>query len=469
LYSATFSWLAVTGGRFLAPFLEHEAFFSDEMIGAVLATQCAVSSVLGSAGGSWADARERRFPGRGRAQVMFSGIVMGSTAFLLHGACHFAPELTILSSPEWHFFLRILWAFSSSLVMPVLDGMTLAHLQNTPGMSHSDYGKERLYGAVSWAIINLLVGPVLDRFGFIVMYPFAMIVTVISFLSIAIYVNGGQGSADSQQSYMSQTIQPVLDEAPTKDLRHWHWNEQTWSPKVHMWVLLRSLTSTVYDSGFLFSICCLSMGTSVVESLVFMFFEFLGGSNTLCGMTVALTVLFEIPIFQLAPWLLQRVGAGPLQLVACLSYIVRVVGYTLIPKTHIYLVLLLEPLHGVTYACSQTSSVDFVSQLMPRGSEASGQGLLGAFKGLGSVVGLFLGGMLEEKMGPRVMYRILASIVTVGMVAFGITSVFSKSDAPHCSVVIPQSESDDLSLAETEKDDSNDSFVELYTCEQRRN
>jgi hypothetical protein len=269
LYTATFAWLAVTGGRFLAPFLEHEASFTDTMIGIVLATQCAVSSVLGSAGGSWADARERSFPARGRAQVMFTGIVLGSTAFLLHGACHFFPPgWTFLSSPEWHFFLRILWAFSSCLILPVLDGMTLAHLQKTPGMSHSDYGKERLYGAVSWAIVNILVGPVLDCFGFIVLYPFAMIVTVLSFISIAIYVNG-QGLEDSHQS-MSQSIEPA-DAAPNKDL---HWNKGT-SPNVPMWALVRILTSTFYGVGFLFTIGCLSMGTSVVESLVFMFFEFL--------------------------------------------------------------------------------------------------------------------------------------------------------------------------------------------------
>lgn len=444
----------MTGGRFLAPFLEHEAFFTDEMIGTVLAIQCAVSSGLGSAGGSWADAKERRFPGRGRAQVMFCGIVLGSTAFLLHGACHFLPGWGMLLSSEWHFLLRILWAFSSSLVMPVLDGMTLAHMQKTPGMSQSDYGKERLFGAISWAITNVLIGPAMDHFGFIILYPFTMIVTVICFTSIAMYVNG-QESADLHHE-IPQSIE--IDEEPTKD----HHLKEMPTPEVPMWVLLRILTTTVYGVGFLFAICCLSMGTSVVESLVFLFFEFLGGSNTLCGITVALTVMFEIPIFQIAPWLLQWVGAGPLQLVAGLSYIVRVVGYTLIPKNHIAFVLLLEPLHGVTYACSQTSSVDFVAQLMPKGSEASGQGLLGAFKGLGSMAGLFLGGLLEEKLGPRVMYRILASIVTVGMVVFGITSL-DTSNVPHRSIM-PQSESD-LSSAETEKDDSNASVIELIPNE----
>lgn len=75
------------------------------------------------------------------------------------------------------------------------------------------------------------------------------------------------------------------------------------------------------------------------------------------GLTVLLTVSFEIPIFQVAPRLLERFGSGTLLLVASLCYIFRAVGYSCIPVGHIWYVLGLEPLHGVTYACSQVSSV----------------------------------------------------------------------------------------------------------------
>ena len=152
LYSAVFAWLSVTGGRFFAPFLEHEASFSDEIVGSVLATQCAVSALLGSAGGTWADARERRFPGQGRAQVMFIGVSVGSISFLLQGVHHLLP-LSLFITPEWHFVLRIAWASSLSLVMPVLDGMTLAHLEKAEGMETSDYGKERLFGKICVACV----------------------------------------------------------------------------------------------------------------------------------------------------------------------------------------------------------------------------------------------------------------------------------------------------------------------------
>lgn len=146
LYIASFAWLAVTGGRFMAPFLEHQANYSDTLVGTALASQYAVYSLLGSVGGSWADSLELQFPNRGRAQVMFIGAALGSTSFLLHGMSLVFPTRQIFSSIEWHFGLRILWACSLAMVMPVLDGMTLAHLEKTNGMDPSDYGKERLYG-----------------------------------------------------------------------------------------------------------------------------------------------------------------------------------------------------------------------------------------------------------------------------------------------------------------------------------
>jgi uncharacterized membrane protein len=76
----------------------------------------------------------------------------------------------------------------------------------------------------------------------------------------------------------------------------------------------------------------MTTGFSVVENMVFLLFEFLGGSNTICAITVVLTVLFEIPIFQIAPSLLRNYAVGWMLLLACGTFWIRNVGYTLIPE-----------------------------------------------------------------------------------------------------------------------------------------
>jgi len=107
-----------------------------------------------------------------------------------------------------------------------------------------------------------------------------------------------------------------------------------------------------------------------------------------------------------------------LQKAACLAYIIRVVGYTFIPKDHVILVLLLEPLHGVTYGLAKTSSVEFAARLSPSGFESTGQGIISMLQGLGSIIGLSLGGWTEETFSAVVLYRVYALIVTFGLACF---------------------------------------------------
>jgi len=446
LYASTFAWISITGGRFLAPFLEHEAHLSAKGIGACLALQQAIVTIAGSAGGSWADARERKYPGQGRAQVMGVGVICASVAFLLHSVRYILP-FAFLSSNVWHVSLQCVFALSTAFVFPVLDGMTLDFLEKHPDLGRSDYGKERLYGAISWAITNLLLAPLLDWVGFGICYPLGFIATLGLLTTLMLYVRGQSQQQRQLQKHRSDIVESKGDLEATEE-QEVAVNKD--DAKIPLHVLLRLLVASSYGAAFLFCVLCISSGQAVVDNMVFLFFEFLGSSYTVMGLTVVLTVAFEIPIFQIAPYLLDKLGAGALLLLACLCYIVRAVGYTLIPQGHILYVLLLEPLHGVTYGCTQTAIVDFVAQAMPSGYEASGQGLAYLFRGIGSVAGLFLGGWAEDTVGPRLMYRISSLTVLIGSTVFGLALLRSPRELTHD--VLPQSDLD-LTTSESLSDE----------------
>ena len=292
-----------------------------------------------------------------------------------------------------------------------------------------DYGKERLYGAVSWGVTNVIFGPLIDRFGFAVTYPCAIVAAIYSITTIVIYCTGQAEAASvissasattnsnggSLPSNGDKTTTPALTEdAPTQ------------RDRPSSLTLLKYVMGTLYGACFVLCYFLLNGGFSVVENMVFLFFEFLGGSNTICGLTVALTVIFEIPMFQLAPKLLRTQGVGWLLLLANAAYLVRIIGYTLIPQGQTWLVFLLEPFNGFTYAGAQWSAVEFVNQNMPEGYQASGQGIVNLIRGMGSVIGLYLGGVMQDAYGPRVMYRIFATIVSIGVALFGTIHVRYK-------------------------------------------
>lgn len=176
--------------------------------------------------------------------------------------------------------------------------------------------------------------------------------------------------------------------------------------------LFLMICKTGYGTAIILFVFALAIGISVVDNLAFIYFDFLGSSNVMNGCTVVFTVLFELPLFYLAPNLLKIHGAGRLLLFAGAAYVIRVLGYTLVPVGHMGIVLLLETLHGISYANLKTGSVEFVSWVMPKGYEASGQGVLIFVNYMGVVVGLALGGWIQEVLGPRAMYACMGLIVT---------------------------------------------------------
>jgi MFS family permease len=130
---------------------------------------------------------------------------------------------------------------------------------------------------------------------------------------------------------------------------------------------------------------------------------------------VAVTVSMEIPIFYFSEQILNRFSPFTLLVVAHVAYAVRVFGYTLITAS--WQVLLLEPLHGVTYACYAMSSVTILARFAPANLQSSTQGVKSVAGRLGSLTGSIFGGWVMQKYGASAMYRGGGTAVIVSAVA----------------------------------------------------
>jgi Na+/melibiose symporter-like transporter len=77
----------------------------------------------------------------------------------------------------------------------------------------------------------------------------------------------------------------------------------------------------------LFEVAVIGMGIGVVERLLFVYLQRdLQASTFLCGLTVLVTVVFELPIFTYTDWLLTTLGKDIMFIVAMLAYVVRALG-----------------------------------------------------------------------------------------------------------------------------------------------
>ena len=443
LYCSLFVWNTVTVGKFIAPLLQTlSSKFTDSTIGITFSIQYGIVALLASWGGVLADKAERRSLhwGRGRLLVLAGSVLLGTISFLGHALPEFfGYDTQTLSNDDdnddswdyvlfWHMFMRFIYAVSMAICAPALDGLALAHLDAMEGASQEEFGKERMYGALFWGLGSLTNGLGIDQFGFRFLYFMVIFSTVVSYLIIGVYIwsleRDTTGVFDDKinQIHNDSVYQTLgsnheqkektteLDQVPTKDL-------------------FLMLCKTGYGIAFCLYLFLLAMGISVVDNLAFMFFALLGSSESTNGLSVVFTVLMEIPCFHYAPELLQKYGPGKMLLIAGGAYVIRVMGYTVVPKGQMWMILILETLHGFTYACQKVGSVEYVAKLMPKGYEASGQGILILISYFGAVFGLFVAGMVQETLGPRVMYGFMGSIVFIGVVVLLMAEHFS-SDTP---------------------------------------
>ena len=406
----------------MATFLEHELHFETWMISTAMAVQILASSSCSSWLGGLADSMEARGRSNGRLQMMASGLLLSTVATLLHIlGRYWMPTENDMPMPllDYHLFLRVLYAIGTTACSPILDGLTLAKLEHD-GRDSAEYGKERLYGAVSWGIANIMFGPAIDTWGFRIIYITTTLSFVFCIISFYVYAK----SNNNDDASIDQVDVDHIPDSESKSLLHTRvrkYNTKTSDSfesedsqeqqgKLNVLSILTKKNGLL-NLSYVVAMFALYIGMAVVENLIFLYFEFLGGSYSMCALTVAVTVMFEIPLFHFAPDVLCRLKS-PVWLfqAGAAAYVVRVLVYSLIPRDHPYWTLIVEPLHGVTIGFVLTASVAFAAEWVPEGYEASGQGFLAMIRGLGQFVGLCIGGFLEG----RILYRVLAIIVSFG-------------------------------------------------------
>lgn len=263
------------------------------------------------------------------------------------------------------------------------------------------FGQERLYGAVSWAIMHLLLGVLIDMYGRMVQHVlivFAAILNIAVLFAIGIPASKTYVVQDGSQAKKAPGLAALADRSALR-------------------VLLQAYLSSRHIMGFFVYTVGLGYGMTIVENLVFLLFRELDASYFLCGVSVVVTVVFEIPLFHRSKWLLEKLGVPTLLTIAGLCYSFRVVGYTLCPGG--WFILLFEPMHGVTIAASSTASVELVASITPPAFTATGQALLNLIRsGVGSTAGNSIGGAIIREYGEKACYRTSAIIVTLGLLVY---------------------------------------------------
>eukprot|EP00929_Paragymnodinium_shiwhaense_P068629 TRINITY_DN34548_c0_g1_i1.p1 TRINITY_DN34548_c0_g1~~TRINITY_DN34548_c0_g1_i1.p1 ORF type:complete len:504 (+),score=86.16 TRINITY_DN34548_c0_g1_i1:78-1589(+) len=246
------------------------------------------------------------------------------------------------------------------------------------GQDPDAWGKARVWGAISWGVMHFALGQLFDWAGFTVLF--------VSFI-VACFMLLGATQVGTPEA--CGTVKKDISAAQVYDI-------------------------FARNKLFFLNMVAMGAGFSMVEGMLFLLLQEMEASKLLCGMSVVVTVVFELPIFSNAKKLINLLGTRRMIALGQFAWVVRALFYAWMPAA--WLVLLIEPLHGVTFALIWSASTAHVSNPLVNGGgmEATANALLQvAFMGIGPVIGLSLGGVLFDSIGSHAAYAVFACIIGV--------------------------------------------------------
>lgn len=275
------------------------------------------------------------------------------------------------------------------------------------------YGRYRLYASLSWGVGSVVMGWVTDHFDF---EPNFILFALLGFLMIVLV-----GAKVPETSSVAPT-----PPSTTSDQQE---GRITNTGDLLELVLLAFRPRVLV---FLLEVVVMGAGMATVERLLFLYMvNDLEASTLLCGLSVGVNVLFELPIFWYASKFMAVLGHDGMFILAMTCFVFRVYGYTLLTPSTKWLILLLEVMHGVTFACFWIVSTDISKVLVhqTRGAfwrTAIPSAVQMLYSALGVSLGSILGGWAMNRYGSREMYIYTAGIVGATLTLHIVASISSR-------------------------------------------
>lgn len=276
----------------------------------------------------------------------------------------------------WLFLITFIANMAFAPVISLVDTATF----DTLGKDSNKFGEQRLWGAVGFAllaVIPMFVMYIMAEKGSTVDYSICFyIFAIFCFLSAAVAYHINLSSNIKCSSMFSNIL-----------------------------ALIKVAEVTVFFLVLTF----LGITTGAIESFLFWFLGDLGAPPIVFGLCIVINCVFEVPLLFVSGLLIKKVGTAVCLHLAILAVAVRFFCYSFI--TNPWLVLLVEPLQGITFGVMWPAATTKASLITPRGMSATIQGLVGGiYFGIGKGIGSIVMGIQIKHIGARWSFRLIAFV-----------------------------------------------------------
>ncbi|MFB2864294.1 3-phenylpropionate MFS transporter [Aeromonas sp. MdU4] len=311
-------------------------------------------------------------------------LVMGR----LKGAAQLLPVtrllslLSLISFLGFYFSHNIWWLVGLTLltnfIYPTLMPMGEALATRMVIQAHIDYGRVRLFGSFAFIVASTLVGALIGNFGteWILHTMVAGLVLMLLLSCLPLHPAPQDVKGERPQASLLETLR---------------------SPAVRRFLLLTAMLQGSHAAYYGFSA---------------IYWKAQGYSGTIIGYLWALGVVAEICMFAADKRFLQGFTAQRLFIAGAVGCVVRWI--LLGASTELWILVLGQMLHAVTYCMSHLGAIRFMTRQLPAEQIIPTQSLYAAL-GVGMVVAVLMAicGVLFEPLGGGIFFLMVLVVLPV--------------------------------------------------------
>jgi len=264
------------------------------------------------------------------------------------------------------------------------------------------YGRQRLWGAVSWGFIAApIMGIIMSKSSESVRER-APFVGWFVFLCVAAALSTQLEHKHPDEDVTTPAKEEELGEANANgEFARVASAEDLHAPRAEsiprrLWAIVSQ--PAVGLKFFLFLMAGASM--AITDIYLFLWLDVCGGTPMLMGIALFCTCVTEVVIFYNGARIKQALSLDWCLILTPFAYSVRQVYYWMLPSLGSpWAVLPVQFLHGVTFGLYWNTANDFVHEIAPKGLTASMMGVFSAVNSAGSLAGSLLGGIAYDAFG----------------------------------------------------------------------
>jgi len=295
--------------------------------------------------------------------LTLSLVIVGFVLISLAFPTQFWPALLLMAA----------LAASRCLVAPIGDSLVL----RMAARHNVAYGKLRLWGSFSFALIAMIFGAVWEQIGFAPMFIIAGLLCLPPAFTAS-----------------------LLEEVPTPP-------RQASEPVSINWIWRDFGLMTILTASFL-----IGGALNMAVNFEGVYMDVLGGSEVYVGLIFAISAFSEMPAMFLGETLVRRLGSTQTLLLSYGLMFVGYLGYTF--ATAPWMLLVLAIFKGMGFGLYFTSTVRLLDARVSPAQAATIQGVMNATSGgLAPLIAGPISGLIFDGLGPHTLYLTATILIAI--------------------------------------------------------